>query len=163
MNAERAREFLLGLPHVVETAQWGGLVFWVGDKAIGGKMFVLLNLENGIGAHEELPISYPAGEGRMAELLELEGLRPAPYMARIFWVAAERWDVFRMSEWQRELGAAHAMTFEKLPPKVKAALLLPKSDLKKLVAERRKMIAAKVAMKTVAKKAVKRKSHMSLD
>ena len=40
MDAERVREYLLQLPHVVETMQWGAnLVFWVGDKAIGGKMF----------------------------------------------------------------------------------------------------------------------------
>src|ERR1700712_4622216 len=48
MDAERARAFLLKLPHVVETRQWGdNLVFWVGDKAIGGKMFALLNLDLG--------------------------------------------------------------------------------------------------------------------
>src|SRR5271168_1794039 len=47
MDAERAREYLLRLPHVVETMQWGAnLVFWVGDKAIGGKMFAVLNLDD---------------------------------------------------------------------------------------------------------------------
>ena len=153
------RKFLLGLPHVVETAQWGGLVFWVGDKAIGGKMFVMLNPESGAWEMKGLPISFPAGQERMAELLELDGLVPAPYMARIFWVAAERWDVFRMSEWERELSAAHALTFEKLPPKVKAALALPKSELKRLVTDRRKVLAEKAAVK----KASKRKTHMSLD
>ena len=45
MDAERFRAYLLTLPHVVETAQWGGLVFWVGDKSIGGKMFVMVPLD----------------------------------------------------------------------------------------------------------------------
>src|ERR1035441_9602852 len=46
MDAERLRAFLLTLPHVAETMQWGAnLVFWVGDKAVGGKMFALLNLD----------------------------------------------------------------------------------------------------------------------
>jgi hypothetical protein len=37
MDAERAREFLRKLPLVEETMQWGNnLVFWVGDKAVGG-------------------------------------------------------------------------------------------------------------------------------
>ena len=46
MDAERLRVFLLTLPHTAETMQWGAnLVFWVGDKAIGGKMFALLNLD----------------------------------------------------------------------------------------------------------------------
>ena len=35
MDTERARAFLLSLPHVAETMQWGAnLVFWAGDKRI---------------------------------------------------------------------------------------------------------------------------------
>ena len=138
MDVERTREFLLGLPHVVETQQWGGLVYWVADKAIGGKMFVLLNTDAG-----QLPISYPAGQERFAELVEVEGIRPAPYMARIFWVAVERWDVFRTVEWERELNAAHEMTYAKLPPKTKVVLGKTKAEQKKIVSERRKVLAAK--------------------
>jgi predicted DNA-binding protein (MmcQ/YjbR family) len=45
MTAERLRAYILTLPHVVETMQWGAnLVFWAGGKAIGGKMFALINL-----------------------------------------------------------------------------------------------------------------------
>ena len=139
MNAERVREFLLSLPNVLETPQWGGIVFWLGDKAIGGKMFVMLNPDAG----EGLPISYPVGQERFNELLELEGLHPAPYMARIFWVAAERWDVFRDREWQEQLTAAHEITFAKLPPKTKQILAMTKAEQKKIVAERRKVLAAK--------------------
>jgi predicted DNA-binding protein (MmcQ/YjbR family) len=149
MNAERVREFLLGLPNVVETAQWGGIVFWVGDKAIGGKMMAMVNPDPGGG----LPISYPAGQERMAELVELEGIRPAPYMARIFWVAVERWDVFRTSEWESELRAAHTLTLEKLPPKAKKALAMSKSEQKKVVAEQRRILAAKDAAKKSKAKA----------
>ena len=88
MDAETARAFLLKLPHVAETHQWGdNLVFWVGDKAIGGKMFCLVNLSGG----DHGVVSYSAGPERYAELVERDGLKPAPYMARIHWVAAERW------------------------------------------------------------------------
>ena len=87
MDVERIRGFLLELPHVVETMQWGAnLVFWVGDKAIGGKMFALANLDG----DGRAVISYAAGPERYSELLETEGVIPAPYMARIFWVAVER-------------------------------------------------------------------------
>ena len=92
MDAERIRAYLLSLPHVVDTMQWGAnLVFWVGVKAIGGKMFALVNLDDD--QHKQV-ISYAAGPERYAELLEFEGIFPAPYMARIFWVAVERWSVF---------------------------------------------------------------------
>ena len=138
MNAESIRGFLLSLPHVEETEQWGGLVYWVGDKAIGGKMFAMMNPDGG-----EHPLSYPVGQARFAEMLEMEGLIPAPYMARIFWVTAERWDVYRRAEWERELAAAHALTLEKLAPKTKKLLALPKAELKRVVAERRKLLAAK--------------------
>jgi len=87
MDVERARTFLKALPHVVETQQWGdNLVFWVGDKAIGGKMFALIDLSGGL-AHGVGMFS--AGPERFAELVEQDGLIPAPYMARIHWVAAE--------------------------------------------------------------------------
>jgi predicted DNA-binding protein (MmcQ/YjbR family) len=140
MDAESARVFLLSLPYVVETQQWGdNLVFWVGDKAIGGKMFCLLNLDPG--GHGV--ISYAAGAERFHELLEREGLKPAPYMARIFWVAADAWDAWRNLEWQSELRAAHELTYAKLPKRVKETLSLPAKELAKVVVARRKLLGAK--------------------
>jgi predicted DNA-binding protein (MmcQ/YjbR family) len=147
MDVERLRAYLLTLPHVVETMQWGAnLVFWVGDKAIGGKMFALINLDDPADPHRAGPgrlLSYAAGPTRYAELLELEGLTPAPYMARIYWVAAERWDIFTSAEWQRELRAAYDITLARLPSKVVAALDLPAAQQKRLIAARRKLLAAK--------------------
>jgi predicted DNA-binding protein (MmcQ/YjbR family) len=149
MDAERLRAYLLTLPHVVETMQWGAnLVFWTGDKAIGGKMFALINLDDPHPSHQQpgnqpLVISYAAGPTRYPELLEVEGLVPAPYMARIYWVAAERWDVFATAEWQRELRAAYDLTLAKLPKKVLATLTLPATRQKALIVARRKLLAAK--------------------
>jgi predicted DNA-binding protein (MmcQ/YjbR family) len=150
MDAERAREFLRTLPHVVETEQWGGLVFWVGDKAIGGKMLALVNLE----AYAHGVASFAAGPERFAELVEVEGLKPAPYMARIFWIAADRWSALRNAEWERELRAAHAITLAKLPKRVLEILAMPAKERNKLVAEKTKVLAAKAAA-AKAKKAKK--------
>ena len=144
MDVERIRGFLLGLPHVVETMQWGAnLVFWVGDKTIGGKMFALANLDG----DGRAVISYAAGPERYSELLEIEGVIPAPYMARIFWVAVERWDVFRWAEWERELEAARAITFAKMPPRTRAVLALPAKEQKRLIRERKALLAARAAAK----------------
>jgi predicted DNA-binding protein (MmcQ/YjbR family) len=147
MDAESARTFLLKLPHVVETQQWGdNLVFWVGDKAIGGKMFCLINLDgDGHGV-----VSYSAGPERFAELVERDGLKPAPYFARIHWVSAERWSACRNAEWEEELRAAREITFEKLPKKVKDVLAMSKTEREKLVRERRKVLAERA--KTEKKK-----------
>ena len=144
MDVERIRGFLLGLPHVVETMQWGAnLVFWVGDKTIGGKMFALANLDG----DGRAVISYAAGPERYSELLEIEGVIPAPYMARIFWVAVERWDVFRWAEWERELTAAHAITFAKMPPRTRAVLAMPAKEQKRLIRERKALLAERAAAK----------------
>jgi len=150
MDAERLRAYLLTLPHVAETMQWGAnLVFWVGDKAIGGKMFALINLDEpalnlqSAATNRHLLLSYAAGPARYAELLELDGLVPAPYMARIHWVAAARWDVFAEADWRRELRAAYDLTLAKLPRKVVGTFALPAAQQKFLIAQRRKLLAAK--------------------
>ncbi len=152
MDAERIRAYLLTLPHAVETMQWGAnLVFWVGDKAIGGKMFALVNLDgdDGLERNKISPvISYAAGPARYSELLEIEGIIPAPYMARIYWVAVERWNIFRTTEWERELSAAHALTFNKLPPRTRAVLAMPPTHQKRLIADRKKLLATRAAAKT---------------
>jgi predicted DNA-binding protein (MmcQ/YjbR family) len=152
MDAERIRAYILTLPHAVETMQWGAnLVFWVGDKTIGGKMFALVNLDgdDGLERNKTSPvISYAAGPQRYSELLEIEGVIPAPYMARIYWVAVERWSVFRTTEWEQELSAAHTLTFNKLPPRTRAVLVMPPTRQKRLIADRKKLLAAKAAAKT---------------
>ena len=84
-----------------------------------------------------------AGPEHYAELLERDGLVPAPYMARIHWVAAERWEVFREAEWKRELRAAHELTLAKLPKKVRATLALPAAQQRRLIAEARRKLAKK--------------------
>ena len=141
MDVERIRAFLLSLPHVVETAQFGGLVFWVGDKAIGGKMFAWVKLEQT--DNRPRVISYPADPERSAELLEIDGIFPAPYVARIHWVAAERWSVFRTAEWEQQLRAAHDLTLAKLSPRTRTILTMPKTKQRQLIAERRRLLASR--------------------
>lgn len=119
MNTESARAHLLSLPHVVETLQWGdNLVFWIGPKSIGGKMFALLNLtpdHHGV-------LSFAATPERFAELVEQDGIRPAPYFARIGWVALDRWSALPTPELTDLLQTAHTLTEAKLPRKTRLAL-----------------------------------------
>ncbi len=143
MDAERARAFLVSLPHVAETMQWGdNLVFWVGDKSVGGKMFALINLS----ADAHGVISFAAGPERFAELVELEAFRPAPYLARAHWVATSEWNALRPAEWHDELRAAHTIVLERLPKRTRDALLNGAA-------------AGRVASKKAAKKAAKRKAR----
>ncbi|MGC2581883.1 MAG: MmcQ/YjbR family DNA-binding protein, partial [Acidobacteriaceae bacterium] len=116
------------------TMQWGdNLVFWVGDKAIGGKMFAIVNLD----APNQVT-SFAAGPERFAELVEREGVYPAPYLARAHWVAIERWTTLQVSELKELLRAARALVYEKLPKRTKAVLAMSPGEKKKLVVARRR-------------------------
>lgn len=140
MNVESLRKFLLSLPHVEETMQWGeSLVFWVGDKAIGGKIFAVAKLER----DSNRVLSFSAGPERYHELLENEGVFPAPYMARIFWVALERFDAFPSSELEQLLRHAHQITFAKLPKHTREVLAMPAAERKKLIASRKKLLPSR--------------------
>jgi len=140
MNVESLRAFLLSLPHVFETMQWGdNLVFWVGDKTIGGKMFALANLSKD--SHGVL--SFAAGPERFAELVEIQGVFPAPYMARIYWVAIERYDVFSSNDLKEHLRTAHSIIYDKLPKRTKDVLALPPAERKKLITARKKLLASR--------------------
>ncbi len=140
MDAERLREFLLKLPHVEETMQWGeNLVFWTGDKAIGGKMFALANLDGtGKGV-----LSFAAGAERYNELLENEGVIPATYMARIYWVCLERWDVLPQRDLKDLLMRAYELVFARLPKRTKDVLAMPAAERRKLISERKKLLVSR--------------------
>lgn len=147
MDAEQARSFLRKLPHTEETLQWGAnLVYWAGDKAIGGKMFALLNLNEDRDPDKPSPvIMFYAGPERYPELLETEGVIPAPYMARIYWVALTHWNVFRRSEFEALLRDANEGVYSRLPNRVRATLDLPVAERERLVVARRKVLDARAS------------------
>jgi predicted DNA-binding protein (MmcQ/YjbR family) len=145
MDAERIRAYLLTLPHTVETRQWGNnLVFWVGDKAIGGKMFALINLDDPGGTRlAKAALSFAVSPERFHDLLEIEGIIPAPYLARARWIALEQFDVLRKPELEDLLRTAATLVYDKLPKRTKESLALPAMQRKRLVADRRRLLAAK--------------------
>jgi predicted DNA-binding protein (MmcQ/YjbR family) len=150
MDAESVRRYLLKLPHVEETMQWGeNLVFWVGDKTIGGKMFALANLDN----DGRAVLSFATLPEVFAELVEREDIIPAPYFFRLHWVALQNWSALRTAELESLLLAAHGLTYAKLPPRTRALLDLPPGERAK-AASRKK--AAKKPSRIAAKKAAAR-------
>jgi predicted DNA-binding protein (MmcQ/YjbR family) len=140
MDNERIRAICLALPHVAETLNWGHhLVYWAGDREIGGKMFAMTDLDGtGIGV-----LWFHCGAERYYELLEIDGICPAPHLARAFWVALKRWDALRPREIEQELARAHALIYNKLPKRTRAVLALPEKERAQLIRERKKLLAAK--------------------
>jgi predicted DNA-binding protein (MmcQ/YjbR family) len=144
MDNERVRAICLELPGVAETVSWGHhLVYWVGDREIGGKMFAMTDLDGtGVGV-----LWFHCGAERFHEMLEREGIIASPYLAKAHWVTVERWDALRPREFEEELRRAHALIHEKLPKRTKALLALPKKEREKAIRERKKLLAERARAK----------------
>jgi predicted DNA-binding protein (MmcQ/YjbR family) len=148
MDNERIRAICMGLPHVAETLNWGHhLVYWAGDRDIGGKMFAMTDADGtGFGK-----LWFHCGAERFHELLEIEGMSASPYLAKAYWVTMERWDVLRPRQIEEELQRPHALIFEKLPKRTKTVLALPEKERKQAIRERKKALAERATKPAGAK------------
>ena len=114
MDIESVRSFCLSLPHTDEKVQWGNDLLF----RIGGKMFAVAALEPSHG----VALSFKCTPEKFAELVEQEGIIPAPYMARHHWVGLETFDALPDRELKPLLANSYQMTLEKLPKKLQATL-----------------------------------------
>jgi predicted DNA-binding protein (MmcQ/YjbR family) len=113
---EWIRTYCLSLPHVTENVQWGDdLVF-----KIGGKMFAVTPL-----IPHPVKLSFKATPESFHELIERDGIIPAPYMARAQWVALERLDSIPRPELKNLLATSYDLVLKKLPKKTQAELKPP--------------------------------------
>jgi predicted DNA-binding protein (MmcQ/YjbR family) len=114
MDIESTRAYCLSFPHVTEEVLWGNdLVF-----KIGGKMFAVIGLDSA----SDHCMSFKCTPEKFAELIERNGIVPAPYVARYHWVALESFDALREKELKALLRNAYDLVFEKLPKKKRAGL-----------------------------------------
>ncbi len=109
------RAFCLSLPHTTEDVQWEhDLLF-----RIAGKMFCVANMEPAL---VPTKIAFKCTPEKFAELVEIEGIIPAPYMARNHWVAMIEMDALRQSEIKELIQNSYRLVLEKLPKKKQAEL-----------------------------------------
>jgi predicted DNA-binding protein (MmcQ/YjbR family) len=105
---------------VTNTPRWGAkIVFRVGDQAAGGKMFSQIDFEK----DGRAILSFAADPERFHELVEMDGVIPAPYRARLHWIALMRWDAIGDPELKDLLRNARALTFAKLPKRTRELLV----------------------------------------
>jgi predicted DNA-binding protein (MmcQ/YjbR family) len=112
MNLESLREFCLSLPGATADIKWGqDLVF-----SVGNKMFCAVNTEP---PHQ---CSFKTSDDDFAELIERQGMRPAPYLARAMWVQEEQLgETLERSERERLLRQAYELVRAKLPKRLREA------------------------------------------
>jgi predicted DNA-binding protein (MmcQ/YjbR family) len=109
------RAFCLSLPHATEDVQWEhDLLF-----RIAGKMFCVANLEPGMSPTK---IAFKCTPEKFAELVEIDGIIPAPYMARNHWVAMLSIDALRQPEIKELIEESYRMILAKLPKKMQSEL-----------------------------------------
>jgi predicted DNA-binding protein (MmcQ/YjbR family) len=113
MDIETVRRYCLSLPHATEGIQWGdNLLFRIGEK-----IFAVVALER-----TPPSMSFKCTPQEFAELVEREGIVPAPYMARNNWVMLESLDAVPRAELKRLIKDSYGMVAAKLPRKVRGEL-----------------------------------------
>jgi len=102
MNTDEIRKFCLSFPDATENLQWEDELCF----KIGGKIFVLLGLDNPRLCFKCLPETF-------AELIEREDIRPAPYVGRYKWVMLDRLDALGNEELRDLIRQAYEMVSAK--------------------------------------------------
>jgi len=132
------RAFCLSLPHATEDVQWEhDLLF-----RIAGKMFCVANLEPGVSPTK---IAFKCTPEKFAELVEIDGIIPAPYMARNHWVAMLDMNALRQPEIKELIEESYRMILAKLPKKTQSELSTKPSPKTTNAKPRRSKPSAKAA------------------
>jgi predicted DNA-binding protein (MmcQ/YjbR family) len=106
MTLESLRAICRALPEVTEDVKWGAdLCFCVREK-----MFVVVNLEP---PHH---IAFKCTPATFGELIERQGIIPAPYMARNMWVQeTELGETLDRREFEGLVKTSYELVVSKLP------------------------------------------------
>src|SRR6266853_618740 len=93
------------LPGSTEDVKWGAdLVF-----SVGGKMFTVVCLD------PPHTVAFKCAPDAFAELVERDGIIPAPYLARAMWVQERAADVLERRELQELIKASYELVVAGLP------------------------------------------------
>ncbi len=112
MDIEAVRKYCLSLPGATEDLkpQWGDALLF----RIAGKIFVSMSL-----ADVPLRMNVKCTPERFAELLEVEGVKPAAYVGRYHWIEVPLAGVFRDPEMKQLIRESYENVRAKLPRKVR--------------------------------------------
>src|SRR5207302_7117737 len=109
MNVDSLRRYCLSFPNTRETLQWGETLCF----KVANKLFATLSLD----VASETRLCLKCTPERFAELLEIEGCHPAPYVGRYKWIGMESFDCLNDRELQAAVSESYALISAKLPKK----------------------------------------------
>jgi len=108
MDIDSIRNFCLAFPQATENLQWGGDLCF----KVQGKLFAIVGLDSVPPA-----LCVKTSPQRFAELVEIEGIKPAPYVGRYKWVLLERLDALPDDDIRDCIQQSYEMISAKLPAK----------------------------------------------
>lgn len=108
MTVDFLRRFCLSFPQAKESLQWGETLCF----KVRGKIFAMLSLD-------AVPPSLclKCSPETFGQLLEIEGIVPAPYVGRYKWALLDRLDVLPAEEVQELIQQSYEMVEAKAPKK----------------------------------------------
>jgi len=116
-NVEWIRKLCLSLPDAMENIQWDeDLCF-----KVRGKLFTIVDLSQGNLA----PICFKCTPEKFDELLEIEGISPAPYVGRYKWVLLANSNALPSSELEALIRQSYDLVVAKVPKKKAARQKTP--------------------------------------
>lgn len=146
------RKVCLAIPHTTEDVQWEhNLLF-----RIAGKMYCIANLEPGLSPTK---IAFKCTPEKFAELVEIENIIPAPYMARNHWVAMIEVHALRPPELQELIRGSYQLVLEKLPKKTQMELSGAAPVSGKAADKGKAKVKSKSKVKASAKKKPRKKAE----
>jgi predicted DNA-binding protein (MmcQ/YjbR family) len=113
MDIESIRAYCLSLPQATEGVQWDNDLLF----RVSGKIFAVVSLEI-----SPTRLSFKCTPEKFDELIELEGIIPAPYLARNQWVMLERLDALDEAEVKNLVKNSYEMICAKLPKKIRETI-----------------------------------------
>ncbi len=114
MDFEALRSFCLAFPGATEEVQWGSDLLF----KVGGKTFVFT------GFNPPFPLSIKCSDEDFDALLEIEGIKPAPYLARHKWVAIAGTTTLPRKQLEHHIRKSYEAVFAKLPKKLREEITL---------------------------------------
>lgn len=112
---EWVREFCRSLPSTTEKVRWEhNLLFCIGDK-----IYCVANLEPGNGPSL---VTFKCTPEKFAEMVEIEGIIPAPYMARNHWVTVTDLKSLRQAEIKEHIRESYRLVLSGLPKRMQVRL-----------------------------------------
>ena len=114
MTLAGIRAFALRLPQATVIQQWGEVLVF----KVGGKMFLMVEFEGDLPLHA----GFRPPDAEFETLAQVDGMRPAPYLARAKWVQLEDMDAVSAARFQEIIRMSYAEVVSRLSAKKRREL-----------------------------------------